>query len=205
MNDSTIEQARAEKIATSKAYLEERTGPLHVSVVFAMYKETQRILSPDLDPIGEDFLNVKVDQLRHLFGGDDGWDLIAVDDGCPDGSGQIVEAITQERGYENVRVRYIADAIEGVHPVVGDLGSSDDSRKGGAIELGMYEAASNQRDGHVIVYTDADISTHLGQTGLLVRAIDRGATCAAGSRREPDSIVVKSAARSDRGKIFIYL
>ena len=201
-----IERGVADKLTASKEFIAGRSGPLHVSVVFAMYKEHERILSPDVNPIGEDFVNVKVNQLRALFDGDDGWDLVMVDDGCPDGSGSIAERIIEQEGYQNnARVLYIADAIEQGHPVVSGLKSPDESRKGGAVEYGMYEAAQRQLPGHVIVYTDADLSTHLGQIGLLVDALDRGAICAAGSRREPDSVVVKSGERNDRGKIFIYL
>lgn len=201
-----IERGVADKLAASKKIIAKHSGPLHVSVVFAMYKEHERILSPDVNPIGEDFVNVKVNQLRALFDGDDGWDLVMVDDGCPDGSGGIAERIIEQEGYQNnARVLFIADAIEQGHPVVSSLKSPDESRKGGAVEYGMYEAAQRQLPGHVIVYTDADLSTHLGQIGLLVDALDRGAICAAGSRREPDSVVVKSGERNDRGKIFIYL
>lgn len=56
------------------------------------------------------------------------------------------------------------------------------------------------------MYTDADLSTHLGQVGLLLDPIIRGGDDAAiGSRREPDSVVVKKGTRNDRGKLFIYL
>ena len=90
--------------------------------------------------------------------------------------------------------------------MVGHLLSTDSSRKGGAIQLGVYEAAQRRRPGQVVVYTDADLSTHLGQAGLLVEALDRPSVeLAAGSRRDPTSIVVKGASRSARGRLFIYL
>jgi hypothetical protein len=58
----------------------------------------------------------------------------------------------------------------------------------------------------VVVFTDADLSTHLGQTGLLVHPIVFGGQDAAiGSRREPASVVIKKGSRNDRGKLFIYL
>ena len=205
MPNTNLEDKVAEKLALSKAALQRHRGPLHVSVVFAMFRESERILSSEESPIGEDFLNVKVSQLRELFDGDSGWDMVIVDDGCPDGSGEIAERIIREHGYANCRVLYIADAITAGHPVTRGLGSPDDSRKGGAIQLGMYEAVAPGIPGQVVVYTDADLSTHLGQIGLLVDGLSDGAWCAAGSRREPDSVVVKSGARSDRGKIFIYL
>ena len=206
MQPQSVEDQVTAKLIRSKEILDKRSGPLHVSVVFAMYKEHKRILSPEINPIGEDFVNVKIAQLRWLFDGDDGWDLVMVDDGCPDGSGKLAQGIIAAEGYEKIaRVLFIADAIQSNHPVVAGLSSPDDSRKGGAIEYGMFEAAQQSVPGQIIVYTDADLSTHLGQIGLLVDALDGGASCAAASRREPESVVVKSAARNDRGKVFIYL
>jgi hypothetical protein len=57
-----------------------------------------------------------------------------------------------------------------------------------------------------VVFTDADLSTHLGQTGLLVQPIlADGCRAAIGSRRETASVVVKTGHRNTRGKLFIYL
>jgi len=62
------------------------------------------------------------------------------------------------------------------------------------------------RSNHVLLFTDADLSTHLGQCGLLMEPIVRGgARAAIGSRREPASVVVKQGKRNSRGKLFIYL
>ncbi|MFQ5523218.1 MAG: hypothetical protein ACE5F5_06525 [Acidimicrobiia bacterium] len=114
--------------------------------------------------------------------------------------------IIEDRGYHEVaKVLFIADAIENGHPAVSGLSTPDESRKGGAIELGMHETVAQVRSGHIVVYTDADLSTHLGQIGLLARALADGADCAAGSRREPSSVTVKAAPRDYRGKLFIYL
>jgi hypothetical protein len=58
----------------------------------------------------------------------------------------------------------------------------------------------------VALFTDADLSTHLGQIGLLVSPLTRpGCLAAVGSRREPSSVVVKAGTRNVRGKLFIYL
>jgi hypothetical protein len=200
-----IADQTAVKLARSKRYLGSQSDPVHVSVVFAMYRETARMLRPDQHPHGEDFINRKAAQLRWLFDGDEGWDLVMVDDGCPDGSGQLAEKIIDQNGLSaSARVLYLNQAIEQDHPAAAGLDSTDDSRKGGSILYGMYEAGAGG-PGHVVAYTDADLSTNLGQTGLLVEAIQRGASCAAGSRREPTSVLVKSGARNDRGKLFIYM
>lgn len=70
----------------------------------------------------------------------------------------------------------------------------------------MWEAAAEHRPNHVVLFTDADLSTHLGQCGLLMAPLlTGGADAAIGSRREPTSVVVKTGTRNTRGKLFIYL
>ncbi len=199
----------AVKLARSRKLLLERSDPVFVSVVFAVYRETERILRPDQHVFGEDFVNRKVAQLEWLLAGvpDAEFELVVVDDGCPDRSGAVVERVVAEGGLEErVRVLFLADAIERGHPAVDGLRSVDESRKGGSIQLGMWEAAAADRGpGHVVIFTDADLSTHLGQTGLLIEAVRRGGPVAIGSRRHPRSVVRKRGARNERGKLFIYL
>ena len=71
----------------------------------------------------------------------------------------------------------------------------------------MWDAVQNSNAKNpIIVYTDADLSTHLGQVMLLVDLLlNQNKTVAIGSRREPNSVVIKKGARNDRGKLFIYL
>lgn len=71
----------------------------------------------------------------------------------------------------------------------------------------MWDAVRNSNAKNpIIVYTDADLSTHLGQLMLLVDPLlNQNKTVAIGSRREPNSVVIKKGARNDRGKLFIYL
>ncbi|MCK9995976.1 MAG: hypothetical protein KAH56_06830 [Candidatus Krumholzibacteria bacterium] len=199
----------AAKMAVSRRVLQNLKGPAHLSVVFAVYKEHQRILPPDQVAGGEDFLVRKVNQLEWLFSGRDDltWDMIVVDDGCPEGSGRIAQDIVEEKNWsDRVSVLFLADAIAAGDPVTAPLKTPDDSRKGGSIALGMWSAAQTQRENHVIVFTDADLSTHLGQTGLLMEQIlARGFDAAIGSRREPLSVVIKKGVRNTRGKLFIYL
>ncbi len=201
--------ALAAKLATSKRIVETLGAPLHVSVVFAVYGEHQRILPRSEHPHGEDFLVRKVEQLRWLFGArpDLTWDLMVVDDGCPHGSGKIAERLVAAHGLEGqVRVLFLADAITAGIPVTAPLGSPAESRKGGSILYGLWAAAHAEHARHVIVYTDADLSTHLGQAGLLLEPIcDDGKAAAIASRREPTSVVVKQGVRNRRGKLFIYL
>ena len=199
----------AAKLALSRSTVLQWVGPAHLSVVFAMYKEHQRILSRDEFEGGEDFLRRKVHQLEWLFSGRDDltWDLFAVDDGCPEGSGRIAREIVDADGLAGrVKVLFLAEAIEQGLPVVFPLTSTAESMKGGSVQLGMWTAAQQEKTNHVVIFTDADLSTHLGQSGLLMDPILRGGRDAAiGSRRMPASVVIKKGSRNTRGKLFIYL
>lgn len=199
----------ATKLALSRALVTTLPGPLHLSVVFAVYKEHQRILPATEVLGGEDFLVRKVEQLEWLAAGreDFGWDLTIVDDGCPEGSGDIAERLAAARGWsDRVQVLRLVNAIAKGLDVVRPLTDTSQSMKGGAVALGLWSAAQVERENHVVVFTDADLSTHLGQTGLLLEPIlGQGREAAIGSRREPSSVVVKQGVRNTRGKLFIYL
>ncbi len=199
----------AAKLAVSRSALLAWRGAAHISVVFAVYKEHQRIRPAAEVAGGEDFLVRKIHQLDWLTAQRDEltWDMIVVDDGCPDKSGAIAAEIVAREGRTNqVQVLHLADAIAAGHPAAGDLTSPDDSRKGGSIQFGLWEACRQERDNHVAIFTDADLSTHLGQSGLLATAIlADNRDVAIGSRRMPESVVIKQGARNDRGKLFIYL
>lgn len=196
------------KLAASRAAVWEFQKPAHLSVVFAVYKEHTRILRPEEHEHGEDFLRRKLGQLEWLFERtpQHSWDLTVVDDGCPEGSGALAQAILDETNDVEARVLSLNDAISEGLPIVAGLRSTDDSRKGGSIRYGMWEAATHDRPNHVILFTDADLSTHMGQAGLLLDPIIReGRNAAIGSRRHPASVVLKQGTRNNRGKLFIYL
>ncbi len=198
------------KLALSKKLISKIKDPLHISVVFAVYKEHQRILKSSEHPHGEDFLRKKVQQMEWLFEDREliTWDLTVVDDGCPEGSGKIAQKIVEEDSLQDkVQVLFLSDAIEKRLPVVKALTSTKDSQKGGSILFGMWNAAQKKySQNHVVVFTDADLSTHLGQLMLLAEPIvNRKKLAAIGSRREEQSVVVKKASRNNRGKLFIYL
>lgn len=200
----------AVKLAKSKRILAVIGDDVHVSVVFAVYKEHERIRQrSEVTPHGENFLLRKIEQLQWLFDNfaNFSWDMTIVDDGCPDGSGQIAQQILDdEYDGDNVQVLFLAEAIAQGLPVTVPLTSPNDSRKGGSIAYGMWAAAQQERPNHIILFTDADLSTHLGQIGLLLDGIvNKGKLAAIGSRREPTSIVVKKGTRNLRGKLFIYL
>ncbi len=199
----------AVKISLSKKILSELKQGFHFTIVFAVYKEHNRILTKQEHPNGEDFLIRKIKQLENLTKDfpDITWDMLVVDDGCPENSGKIAEKILKERySGNNVKVLYLQDAIDKKLKVVEGLKTTDDSRKGGAIEYGMWYAAEKNIKNHIIIYTDADLSTHLGQIGLLAEPIIKdGKYAAIASRREDASVVLKPGTRNNRGKLFIYL
>lgn len=198
------------KVVRSKLVVSRYNDPLLISVVFAVYKEHNRIRKRSEHPHGEDFLVKKVEQLKWLFGEKPNinWKLIVVDDGCPDGSGKIAQnIIDQEHLKEHVRVLFLQDAINEGLDSARSLSSAKESQKGGSIVYGMWDAVQNfGKENHVVAFTDADLSTHLGQLGLLLDPILIDQKLAAiGSRREVDSVVIKKGSRNNRGKLFIYL
>jgi hypothetical protein len=200
----------AAKLAKSRKVVANLKRPTKLSVTFAVYKEHHRLLRPEKHAAGEDFLRRKVAQLDWLASASPQltWELLAVDDGCPEGSGQLIEQLAKTEGFENVRVLYLQEAIRQKLPITGALENTDQSRKGGSIIYGLWEASREQEQGRdeVVLFTDADLSTHLGQAGLLIDPIlNDGKDVAMGSRRETASVVIKKGTRNLRGKLFIYL
>lgn len=208
--NSNIFVLLALKIAKSKILASRVSEPLFISVVFAMYKEHNRIRTKKEHPHGEDFLLKKFHQMEWLFKDQTNinWELLIVDDGCPEDSGKIAQSIIDKNKLnENVHVLYLSDAIEKQLPPAKSINATSDSQKGGSIVYGMWNAVQQKRVGnHVVVYTDADLSTHLGQLMLLADPIvNEGKFAGIGSRREKKSVVIKKGTRNDRGKMFIYL
>ena len=209
-DESTILVLLALKIARSKIIISDIKEETRVSIVFAVYKEHNRIRTSDEHPHGEDFLRQKASQLAGLFDAYPHltWELVMVDDGCPEGSGRIAQEIIAKEGMEDrVRVLFLEEAIAAGLPVTVPMTSTKDSQKGGAITYGMWDTANNSdHDNHIIIFTDADLSTHLGQVGLLLGPIaNEGKNVAIASRREATSVVIKKGSRNSRGKLFIYL
>ena len=197
------------KIAKSKYIINKINKPLKISIVIAMYKEHKRIKKRKENSLGEDFLREKLKQINWLF--DDNlnieWELILVDDGCPFNSGKIAEDIINEANLTNVKVIFLQNAIDDKIQILKTLNNTDDSRKGGSIIYGMWHAIENSKHkSHNIIYTDADMSTNLGQIGLLLDPIiNDDKLVSIGSRREKQSVLIKKGNRNDRGKIFIYI
>lgn len=183
----------ASKLALSKMSLKSLSAPIFSSFVVAMYKEHNRILTGAEHPAGEDFLRRKESQLKWLFEGevDKTWELVFVDDGCPEKSGEIAERIIQQEGYNNIRVLFLADAIAERSPVTKGLTSTDDSQKGGAIQYGMWSVIREQHDNvrHIVIYTDSDLSTNIAQAGLLLIQLEnQNRMCTIGTRYDTGGV-----------------
>jgi hypothetical protein len=184
--------AEASAAARSRRRLGELAGPVHLTVVWAMYGETGRMVPRAEHPHGEDFVRAKVSQLDWLTGGLPGvtWSIIACDDGCRDepSSADLMTDIAAAEGYpreghRSVTVLRLADLIAGgisISPAFDRLTSTGESRKGGSILAGMAAAirtgptAANGAGQHVVCYTDADLSANLAQLGSLATPVAAG-------------------------------
>jgi hypothetical protein len=184
--------AEALAAARSRQRLSELSGPVHLTVVWAMYGETGRMVPRSVHKHGEDFVRAKVGQLDWLTSGlpDVTWSIIACDDGCPDrpASADLMTDIAAAEGYprdghRSVRVLKLAQVIESdisISPAFDQLVSTGQSRKGGSILAGLAAAVEagparpNGAGRHVVCYTDADLSANLAQLGSLAAPVVAG-------------------------------
>src|SRR5215831_19745193 len=193
--------AEAIALARSRRRLGELAGPIHLTVVWAMYGETGRMVPRAAHPHGEDFVRAKVRQLDWLTGGLPGvtWSIIACDDGCPDrpSSADLMTDIAAAEGYpreghRSVTVLRLAEVIASdipISPAFDRLTSTEQSRKGGSILAGLAAAVAtgpawaNGAGRHVACYTDADLSANLAQLGSLAAPVVAGDQVAALGQR----------------------
>ncbi|GAA4556455.1 hypothetical protein [Pseudonocardia xishanensis] len=204
--------AEARAVADSRRRLAALDGPVHLTVVWAMYGETGRMATREEHPHGEDFVRVKVRQLDWLTAGlpQVTWSILAVDDGCPDqpSSAETMASIAAAEGYptgghRSVSVLRLADVLA-ADPSTGPaysaefraLTSPDESRKGGSILVGLATAVAVGPGAgrHVVCYTDADLSANLAMLGSLVAPIVLGGAVAAAGQRYgmPGAVLVKA-------------
>ena len=190
--------AESAAAARSRQRLSELSGPVHLTVVWAMYGETGRMVPRAAHPHGEDFVRVKVRQLDWLTACLPGvtWSIIACDDGCPDqpSSADLMTDIAAAEGYpreghRSVTVIRLAEVIASgtsISPAFDQLVSTDQSRKGGSILAALSAAVETgpaEPDGsghHVVCYTDADLSANLAQLGSLAAPVVAGNQVAGG-------------------------
>jgi len=195
--ETPLEFKIAVKLFESKKFLLENQQPVKLGVLFAMWGEQNRLLpKTESNPNGEDSLRVKLQQLKWATQGSKiKWNLYAVDDGCPHGSGKIATEIADRFSLgKHARIFHLADALPQKQGPLMRLKSVKESRKGGAIILGALEAIKDGMD--VIITTDSDNSVHLGQIGLLLQKFCKNQTRAVfGDRKDPDAILIKQEDR----------
>lgn len=160
-------------LAASKKAVADIVAPLSVGIVFAVWKEARRLRPrTELNPSGEDALRAKVAELSWLFRDSlVSWSLYVVDDGCPEGSLEVAQAIIEEDGLNSIKLLRLRDAVPSPDLPLKKLKSADSSVKGGAILLGLERAAADNHD--YIMFTDCDNSNSLGQVGLLLQPLLR--------------------------------
>lgn len=184
-------------MAASRRWVQKNDVAASVGVVFAMWGEHVRLQPRSSEnPNGENSLLNKVRQLRWLTRDSAiSWTIYAVDDGDPKDSAAVAESIVAEQGLENdVTVLRLGDALQGDYPQLAKLASVDDSRKGGAIIYGCLRAIEDANQ--AVIYTDADISVHLSQIGLLLKPfVEEDAEVVMGDRKSGGAMVIKDALR----------
>lgn len=207
----------AAKLAYSSLLVESIKQPLCISVVFAMYKEKNRIHRSAEHPHGENLLRAKIQQLKWLFQNNPyiRWRLFIVDDGSPDGSGYIARYILESEYNEylerkQVQVLFMRDAITEKLPYLSKVRTVEESGKGSSLMYGLDVALRSTKlkknERHILVYTDADLSVHLRQLGIMLMPfISDSCQAVIGQRRLPDSVVRRSKYKLNRGKLYIYM
>lgn len=182
-----------------------------LTLINPVYKETGRMQKRVQHPHGENSLRTKIECLRYfeklnpLFTGR----VFIVDDGCPEGSGEMAESILSECPESAHKVFFLEKAIErndiDLPDGITQKNGTNRSVKGGAVLFGMKKALNTSFEGlHIVVDNDSDLSVHPMQLGLLIKDIvDGNAKVVAGSRREEDSVSLIGGTRNQRGKLFI--
>ena len=128
--------------------------PVRVSVVVPVYNEEENV-------------PVLVGAVRDALGGGDSWELLLVDDGSKDGSGDVIRRIAGE----DARVRLV--------PLARNYGQST-----------AMQAGFDQARGAVIVSMDGDLQNDPRDIPQLVARLDEGFDLVAGYRlRRQDKLV----------------
>eukprot|EP00931_Biecheleriopsis_adriatica_P005996 TRINITY_DN107466_c0_g1_i1.p1 TRINITY_DN107466_c0_g1~~TRINITY_DN107466_c0_g1_i1.p1 ORF type:complete len:787 (+),score=191.55 TRINITY_DN107466_c0_g1_i1:41-2401(+) len=177
-------------IKNAESYIAlKKCPPSHLSVVFPIYHEQNRAVPKEEHSSGQDVVRNKCKQLAWLFSASpkSTWNLMAADDGCDMGSSDIVKGIAAKAGladkFSTVHVQEACDRK--IWPAIK---TPSDSRKGGAVLYGLYvthEKTAELAGGkpHLVIYTDADLSSDLAMSGTLMEKIlCRGNEFACGAR-----------------------
>lgn len=204
------------KIAESQRIVRALDQEVTITLLNPVYKETGRIQRRDEHPHGENSIRCKAEALLELerYNPKLSCRMVVVDDGCPDSSGRMAEAILKadyadEFEQKKFQVFSLSEAIDAgdpdLPPGLTHKDGANRSVKGGAVLYGMRKVIRDDVPGlHIIVDNDADLSIHPSQLGLLIEPIVAGSTgLVAGSRREEDSVALIGGSRNTRGQLFI--
>lgn len=178
--------------AESKLLLK-KTGPHHLTCIFAMYGEQNRLRTKSEHENGQNLLVNKTKQLEWLFAGEEGktWSIIAVDDGCPQNSKALAVDVIEKHGLKNITILDLKNAYTEQIPFFMERGLDEackKSRKGGAIMYGLHHAARTKTfypasTPELVMYTDSDLSTDMALCGLLSYGIlNNGCSMSMGAR-----------------------
>jgi hypothetical protein len=178
-------------------------GPHHMTCIFAMYGEQNRLRTKAEHDNGQNLMVNKAKQLAWLFDGEVGktWDILAVDDGCPNDSKTLAKTVLEKNNLQNVKILDLKNAFTDKHPFFMDRGLDEackKSRKGGAIMYGLLHAATSktfypETAPKLVMYTDSDLSTDMALCGLLSHGIlVKGSSMSMGARYgSPGTFLVK--------------
>ncbi len=187
-----LEQAR-EQMKLIAEDLRKKGQKQLIGITFAMFHEARRIKKASEDPLGEDFLRVKIAQLEALFADYRDvldWVLVAVDDGDLNPRISIEDARSNSQNTDHYVSGTLAQKIAkeyssltftdndgNVQPKVQVLFLSKEkgvnyaeaSQKGGGIYLGFEHLL--RLGAHHLIYCDADLSSDLTQIPLILKPL----------------------------------
>jgi hypothetical protein len=145
-----------------------------ISYLIPLWNEVERLKKPAEAFTGEDFLNVKAEQLEFLYAGIKNVDyeiLIMFDRKFPkeeDKARNVIDMVPLLEKAANGNPKIIITDTFSVSANFRKGLRMDNSRKGGAVHVGMRYIAEERLDVTDVYYTDADISVNPGNTGILL-------------------------------------
>ncbi|HPS19383.1 MAG TPA: GNAT family N-acetyltransferase [Candidatus Omnitrophota bacterium] len=169
-----------------------------VGVVISMFNEQKRMGK-------EDFVRKKIEQMEELFAVNPGldWEMVFVEDGEERSNGESKSS--GEMALEILRSEYQNLLDSGKVKVLflnKKIKDNIRGRKGSGIIYGLRKALDDGAD--YLVYTDADISSHLGQTGILLDPLVKGDAQVTIASRRINGDIVFNRSRGEKIKSMVY-
>jgi len=165
--------------------------------IVPVYREHHRMYPvSEENPNGEDFISVKLMQIRELMEWNRkySWKLIFVDDNDKKyQSGKLISDYVNKNHAELhaqglIHIWFLEEM---------DRTIAADSRKGGAVIAALRKLHEiGARPDDIAIYTDADISSDLRLTGSLIAPLEHGSNFAISSRWHDESTVVNRGVKA---------